>query len=200
MSLLTVSEALARDVGIEIPTSVFGSQDRTQQEILEMCNRSGEEIARRVDWGELTKTHTASGDGSDSPISLPADVDRIVSGVGVVTSTGAVVRPLSRAEWTMASVEGTPRYFLLEGTSLRLWPFLANGEDVEVTYQSSFWCDNGTDRYGDDGDAALFDEELILKNAIVRWRRQHGMDYADHEMEYEAALSDFARFNDRSRT
>ena len=48
-------------------------------------------------------------------------------------------------------------------------------------------------------DSPLVDEDLFAKALIVRWRRQKGMSFADEEAEYEAALQDFARFNDRSR-
>ena len=50
-----------------------------------------------------------------------------------------------------------------------------------------------------DTDTALIDEELLLKCLIVRWRRQKGMDYADHEAEYEAALKSYAGFDDGGR-
>ena len=50
-----------------------------------------------------------------------------------------------------------------------------------------------------DTDTVLVDEGLFIKGLIVRWRRQKQMDVADYEAEYEAAMSDFARFNDRTR-
>ena len=58
---------------------------------------------------------------------------------------------------------------------------------------------NGTAAWALDDETSLIDENLFAKGLIVRWRRQKGMEYADHEAEYEAALMDIARFNDRSR-
>ena len=92
-----------------------------------------------------------------------------------------------------------PRYFLLEAETLTLWPYLENGATVTVQYQSLNWCDNGTAAFAADTDSPLVDEDLFAKALIVRWRRQKGMSFADEEAEYEAALQDFARFNDRSR-
>lgn len=199
MSLLTICEGLAKDVGMEIPDVVVSSASREWKEALAMANAVGEELARRVDWGQLTATATLTGDGTNKEHSLPAAFSRVVSGVGV-TGAGGTVRPLSRAEWgSLTATEGVPRYFLLEDSTMTLWPYLANAVTATVIYQSENWCDNGTSAWAADTDSSLIDEDLFLKGLIVRWRRQKGMEYADYEAEYEAAIEDFANFNDRSR-
>lgn len=199
MSLLTIAQGLAKSTGLPVPTAVIGSNDRTWQEVLEHANAAGEELARRVDWGQLTAQTTLTGNGTDLAHSLPAAFSRVTKGAGVRTATGATVRPLSQAEWTtLASSSGTPRFFLLRDQVMRLWPYLS-GTTVTVNYQSKNWCSNGTAEWAANDDISLIDEALFLKCLEVRWRRAKGMDYADHEAEYEAALADFARFNDRSR-
>lgn len=198
MSLLTIAEGLATNVGLPIPTAVVGVTERTWQEVLEHANATGEELARRVDWGQLTASTSFTGNGTDLLHELPAAFSRITKGVGVRTSSG-VVRPLTQAEWTnLPTLSGVPRYFILRGTTMRFWPYLATGS-VIVSYQSKNWCSNGTAEWSSDDNTSLIDENLFLKALEVRWRRAKGMDYADHEAEYEAALRDFARFNDRSR-
>ncbi|MGB7243552.1 MAG: hypothetical protein WBC93_15890 [Sulfitobacter sp.] len=199
MSLLTIAEGLAKSVGLPIPDSVIGSTDRSWKEVAEHANAAGEELARRVDWGQLTASTTLTGDGSDLAHSLPSGISRLAKGVAV-TSAGGTVRPLTQAEWaSLASVEGVPRYFILREDILRLWPYLANAATVTVTYQTGNWCSNGTGAFTADDDTSLIDEELFLKALEVRWRRQKGMEFADQEAEYEAALQDYARNNDRSR-
>jgi len=123
----------------------------------------------------------------------------LVKGIAVKGS-GGVARPLTRAEWaSLTPTEGIPRYFLLEGQTLTLWPYLAVGETVTAITQSKNWCSAGGAAWVADDDTALINEALLLKGLIVRWRRQKGMDYADYEAEFEAALRDFASFDDRSR-
>lgn len=200
MTLLTIAKSVAKEVGLEVPDAVAGSSDRSMVELLEMANQTGEELARRVDWGQLTSSTTLTGDGTDLSHSLPSGFSRITTGIGVVNTSGGFVRPLTRAEWgSLTMSEGVPRYFLLQEDSLRLFPYLANGITATLYYQSRFWCSNGTGEFTDDVETSLIDEDLFKKGLNVRWRRQKGMDYADYEAEYEAALTDFARFNDRSR-
>lgn len=198
MSLLTIIQALSKNVGMQVQTSVVGNAAREMVEALEFANESGEELARRVDWGVLHQSATLTGDGTNAAIALPSDLARLNSGV-CVRSGGATVRPLTRAEWNaLTPVEGTPRYFLLDGKTLRLWPYLAGGATVAIEYQSKNWTASGA-AFMSDGEAALINEDLLQKGLFVRWRRQKGMPYQDEEAEYEAALNDFAGFNDRSR-
>lgn len=199
MSLLTIAQAVAKSVGIAVPSSVFGASDRDAVVLLSLANEVGEELARRVDWGELSRTAVLTGDGTFKTHDLPAGFSRIVTGIGVIGDAGAV-RPLTRAEWgSLTGVAGDPRYFLLQGSQITLWPYLASAETATVTYQTEFWCDNGTAAFASDDDAPLLDEDLFAKGLEVRWRRQKGEAYADQEAEYEAALKDFAIFNDRAR-
>lgn len=200
MTLLTIAQTLAADVGLAIPDQVVGSADRSMIEVLSFANAAGEELARRVDWMQLAASTTLTGTGAQVAHALPAGFSRISPGAAVLTAAGAMVRPLTRAEWgTLAAVEGVPRYFLLQDNTVTLWPHLANAATATVAYQSRNWCSNGTDAWGLDDETSLIDEALFAKGLIVRWRRQKGMDYADHEAEYEAALQDLSRFNDRSR-
>lgn len=199
MSLLTICQKLALNVGLETPSQVING-DRDMQEARQFCDEAGEELARRVDWGDLTATATLTGDGTNLKHTLPATFSRLVRGV-CVTASGNVVRPLSRAEWaSLTPTEGAPRYFLLEDDSITLWPYLANGSTATVTYQSNAWCSNGTGQWSADDQTSLIDESLMLKGLIARWRRQKGMPYQDEEAEYEAAIEQYAMFDDRGRT
>ena len=172
---------------------------REWQEALQFANETGEELARRVDWGALQASTTLTGDGTNKVHALPAGFSRLSRGVSVKTSSG-ILRPLSRAEWgTLTAVQGTPRYFLLEGTEVTLWPYLANASTASASYQTKNWTSAGASSFTADDQTSLMDEALFAKGLIVRWRRQKGMPYQDEEAEYEAALQDFAGFDDRSR-
>jgi len=196
MTLLTICQGLALNVGLESPTAVVTSSLREWAEAVQFANEAGEELARRVDWGVLHATTTLTGDGTNKVFTLTGS--RLDAGVTVKTSTG-YVRPLTQAEWnTLTATQGTPRYFLLQGAILTLWPYLANAATVSVGYISKSWASSGA-TFVADTDTALIDEGLLLKGLIVRWRRQKGMDYADQEAEYEAALAQFAQFDGRSR-
>jgi hypothetical protein len=181
------------------PDVVVSSSLRQWQEALQFANEVGEELARRVDWGQLQAQAPLIGDGTNKIHALPALLSRLNRGISVMAGT-SIVRPLTRAEWSrLPAIEGTPRYYLLEGRAVTLWPYLGTGATAVLQYQSSAWCSNGLAEFTSDMDASLIDEVLFVKALVVRWRRQKGMPYADEEAEYEAALSDMAGFNDRSR-
>lgn len=199
MTLISVVSDVCKDVGLKVPDQVAASTDRAMQEMLSFANQSAEEIARRVDWGGLTGSQTVTGDGTSAAKTLTGGVSRLVNGQAIVNSSGGTVRPLTRAEWTMTAVEGDPRYFLLEGTSISFWPYLANADTCTVRYQTENWCSNGTAAFDADDNTVLFPEELLTKGLMVRWRRQKGMAYQDYESEYEAALAQYAGFDDRGR-
>lgn len=198
MTLLTIGAALAKNVGLAVPSVMVLSPDREWLEATQFANETGEELARRVDWGRLQVTDTLTGTGASVAHSLPSDFSRLNQGVCITSGTN-IVRPLSRAEWSdLTMVQGTPRYFLLEQNTIELWPYLANAATVSIQYQSLNWCSAGT-AFMSDTDTVLVDEKLFVKGLIARWRRQKAMDYSDYEAEYEGALADFARFADRGR-
>lgn len=199
MSLLTICEKLAENVGLEVSDQIISSTKREWAEAVTMSNSVGAELARRVDFGILHRSTALVGNGSDQTYDIGAEFSRIIPGIGV-TYNGSTVRPLTQAEWaSLVPVLGVPRYFLLEGRNLQLWPFLGSGLNASVRWQSKYWCSNGSAEWVADTDTSLIDEDLMVKGLIVRWRRQKGMEYGDYEAEYEATLADIAGFDDRSR-
>lgn len=199
MTLLTLAQGLARNVGMQVPTSVVGSTMREWQEALQFANETGEELSRRVDWGALQATTTLTGDGTNKVHALPTGFSRFSKGIAIKAGT-AIVRPLSRAEWNaLTPVEGAPRYFLAEGREVTLWPYLANAATATASYQSDLWTSAGGAAFTADDQTSLIDEDVFLKGLIVRWRIQKGMPYQDQEAEFEAALADYANFDDRGR-
>lgn len=200
MTLLTIAEGLAKNVGLQVPDVVITSLKREWAEAVEFSNMVGEELSRRADWGDLQTTVTLTGDGTNKVHALGSYFSRVSRGIGLQNSDGSIIRPLTRAEWgSLTAVEGSPRYYLLEGQNVTLWPYLANAATATVSGQTKAWCSNSTDKWAADADTSLIDEGLMLKGLIVRWRRQKGMDYADYEAEYEATLADLAAFDDRAR-
>jgi hypothetical protein len=199
MTLLSIGAALAKNVGMTVPDIMVSSPERQWLEAVQFANETGEELARRVDWGQLQESTTLTGTGAAISYTLPTDFSRLNQGVAITNAAGGIVRPLTRQEWSnLSMVEGVPRYFLLENNTLQFWPYLANTITATAQYQSKDWCSAGAEFIADT-DTVLVDEILFTKGLIVRWRRQKQMDVTDYEAEYEAALTNFARFNDRSR-
>lgn len=196
MSLLTVAKEVAKRVSLDAPSFLIGNTDREWCEIVTLTEAVADEMARRVDWGQLTRTATITGTGTPATGQLPSDFHRVVRGIGV-TAPG-VVRPLSRPEWQALTMQaGTPRYFLLEDNYISFFPFLPVGAQATVHYQSRDWCSAGTSHWVSDNDTCLIDERVLELGTIARWRRMKGLEHATFSEEYEAALAAHAGFNDR---
>jgi hypothetical protein len=202
VTLLTVCQNVALQVGIDQPSSVASSTERDDQEFLTFANEVGKDIARRGDWGALYTSATLTGTGTAAAIDLPTDVQNLIDGGAVTTSGGAFVRPLTRAEWTMPSVQGTPRYFLKVDDAVLLYPYLAAAATVTVRYQSTKWVTGGAAdaaAFTSDSETTRFPEILLEKGLHAYWRRQKGMPYQDQEAEFEATLAQYGVFDDRTR-
>ncbi len=199
MTLLTICDALALDVGMARPTQIIASGDREWNEARQYSEEVIENLLRRVAWGELTESTTLTGDGTAKTFTMPAGFDRLASGASVLFG-GVPLRPLSQGEWaTLTAKEGDPRYFILRENEIEFWPYMATSETATVLYQSKNWCSSGAAEWASDDETALIDEELIVKGLTARWRRQKGMPFEDQEAEFEAALMQVADENDGRR-
>lgn len=198
-NLIEIAQNATPRMGVDLPDRISGSTKREHQEILEYLNAVGEDLTRRVDWGTLTKEIIVPGTGNAGAVTIANDLHRLAQRTAVIHN-GAPLRALTRAEWnTLTFTEGTPRYYLLEGKEISLWPYLSLSDSVKVFYQSINWCDNGTNEFRLDEDAPLVPSELFELGLIYRWKRQKGLPYTDFENEYEASLNNYASFDDNSR-
>lgn len=199
MTLLEICEALAKNVGLAVPTTIVGSNDRNAVEMLQLANETGLELAERVDWGALTATATFAGTGANAAFALPSAWMR-PTGVAGVRYSGTAIRPLTGSEyWGLTPAAGAPRYYHILGRTVKFYPYPSVGMTVTARYQSNEWASSGQQFTSDDA-TPLVPDDLMVKGLIVRWRRQKGMEYADQEAEYEASLKTYASFEDGGRT
>lgn len=195
MSLLSIAQAMAPELSIPVPTSILSDTGDDAVKIVRFTVAAADEITRRVDWSALRSSTTLTGTGVNISFSLPSGFSRLIDGAAIKSGTSIVRVGLSPDEWnSLTAVQGTPRFAYLTGSSLSLFPYLANAATVTVAYQSKNWSATGTS-WGSDGETALIPETLIQQGAIWRWRRHMGQDYQDYLGEYEASLADLAKFD-----
>lgn len=202
LTLLTIAKSVARNVGVTVPSAVLSSSVRENVLLAQFSSEAAIEIARRVDWSALRKATTITGTGANANFALPSDFSRLTAGMAVKTVSGgvAVRGGVSADEWfSLIPIEATPRYFRLLGTAISFYPYPAVAEQMSVSYQSKNWCSNDAEDWTTDDDTALVPEDLVIKGAIWRWKRHIGGDYQDYLAEFEAAIADFARFDNGAR-
>lgn len=202
MSLLSIAQNVAANVGVKAPLSVLANvNDQNAVKIAVFSTEAGDELARRADWSGLRKTVTLTGTGNPGAMALPGDFLRLVAGLSVMNATGTPIRTgLSADEWnSLAPIQGTPRFAYLTAGSIGFYPYLAYADTATVTYQSNAWGPAGA-KWGSDGDVPLVPERLMTQGTVWRWRRQLGQDFQDYLAEYEAAIADYAKFDDGLRS
>ena len=78
MPLIDVAKEVAKRVGVEVPTVVASSTDRTMVEMLSIANEMATSIVDAYDWQTLSLIYTITGDGTTESHALPADYRRML--------------------------------------------------------------------------------------------------------------------------
>lgn len=200
MTLLTIAKQIAVNVGIQQPSAVMSDPSADDLKIVEYTQAAAVELARRVDWSALRTTQSVVGTGSNDNFTLGASFSRLTSGLSVSVNGAPVRGSLSPDEWnSLTPIVGTPRFFRLLGNLISFYPYPTTALEVSVSSQNQNWCSAGGVIWTADDNTALVPEDLIVKGSIWRWRRQLGADFSDYMAEYEAALADFAKFDEGAR-
>lgn len=191
MTLQTIIEETVDIIKLDRPTDISGSEQQTERELKALANQAGKELMRRGEWPQLYKELTVA--AAQSSVSVPADFHRLIAG-GAVIEGGAATAFMNGAtssdQWTLLKkTTSTQPYFFINGGLISFYPnTTANG--ALVSYITDRWVSpaSGADTasFQADTDTPLFSEDLLVKGIIWRWRRNQGMEYADHLAEFEA--------------
>jgi hypothetical protein len=195
MNLLDMMKEVAKNASIAPPQGI-DSTDPDHILMVQFLNDTGDEVARRVDWGILRQTETFMGTGSPETFSLPDEYARMSPGLAVISGTNIVRGSLTADEWlSLAPIAGDPRYFYLTGKKIAFYPYLRAAVTAQVLFQSAYWAESdvGPQIAMESGeDRSRVPDELLIAGAVWRWRRHVGKDYADYVAEFEGMLSALA--------
>jgi hypothetical protein len=189
MTLLSVINEVADIVSLDRFDSVYGMNDPNAQAMVALAEEAGAEIARRVDWKRMLKTHAVSA----SPEILPADYQRLAPGGAVQASDGSFFRTVTNgAQWAViVGVASGEPYCHLRGKEMLFSP-AATAAGATIDYLSKNWVLGDPyeerDTFRADDDTTLFPERLLKKGLIWRWKRQKGLAFEDNLAEFEADL------------
>ena len=167
---------------------------QTERELMALANQTGQDLMRRAEWPQLYKELSVA--AAQSSVPIPADFHRLIKG-GAIIEGGAATAFMNGAasadQWTLIKkTASTQPYYFINGTNIEFYPnTTANGALVSYITDRFVRPTSGddTNRFNSDTDSPLFSDDLMIKGMIWRWRRNQGMEYADHLAEFEA---DFA--------
>ena len=207
MSLLTILQDVADEIGVPRPSSVIGNADETARQLLVCANREGRELAKSADWTVLQRTHSITTVASQEEYDLPDDFARIVPDTEWDEDLDWPMHgPVSMQGWQVlkvsvigAGLAGT-RYRVFRsasGTSRKIFIYptpMASGVTLSFFYVSDGWCSNSDgstlqNSWAADTDVLLLDEDLYKLGVIVRYKRSKGLDYASESLECQDMLA-----------
>lgn len=122
MSLLTMLQTAAREMGITSPVSVVSASDEQAQQLLALAQREGKELRSTYDWPQLQKEVTITTVSGQANYALPADFERFVFNTEWDrTNHWEILGPASPQEWQFRKsgiVNAGPRFrFRVKGVA-----------------------------------------------------------------------------------
>lgn len=202
MSLLTVAQAVAEEVGLPTPGAIISTNDRTAKQLLRLINRSGRILAKK-NWAVLQKEDTFSTSNGTASYDLPSDFERLLDGTGWDRTTYWMLRgPLSPKEWQVrksalvAAATLRSNFRIKPDTRVNKFfidPTPTGVDSLVFEYASDQWVKdstnaNGKTAYALDTDVAIISEELIELDVIWRILARKGFSYEEEKREAEMQI------------
>jgi hypothetical protein len=202
MTLLTICQDAAKEIGVPSPTSVVGSSDTTNVQLLAAANRVGKDLVSGYDWEVLIKEEehtTLAAESQGAMTTIATDFMRISNDtMWNRTTDRKYYGPLNNSQWQRlkASVSsGITNYFRIRGGVLLVNPAPPSGEKIFFEYIGKNWViTSGSSAnavaYAADANTTVLDEDLITLGVIWRFLKQKGLPYDNQFQEYRLKLSE----------
>ena len=193
MTVLDVAKDVCAEVGLDIPTALFGQTDRDWVELASHFNKARREIQQAYEWSAKKVYGKIVGDGISSLFSVPDDFDRMVVGGSLWSSR--LHTPLTHVEdqeaWLHYNVSGQTfliNAWTLRDTAIELLPIPATGEELFFQYVTKWTVRDSAgelkEGFTADTDVFQLDTDLLELNVTYRWKKAKGLAYAEWMNDY----------------
>lgn len=198
MTLLTVGKAVAKAVGLEVPSAVAAATAREYVELLEIILDAAAWISDGHDWQTLKRVATITGDGSTEDWDLPSDYKRMTQKSQLWSSSlETALSPISDVDYWLGldvqSFDFVINAWILYADQIHIKPALASAITAKYFYISNLvWQDSGSTNIVEataDTDVFRLDERLLEYAAIWKWKMRKGQAYAEEMQDYDQLLS-----------
>lgn len=196
MTALSVVTKTALKVGMEIPSVLFSSTDRTWVEMSSLLNECATDLADAFDWQALKRTATITGDNTSTDFPLPSDYSRMLRTANVWSSPYL---------WGMEHVTDTDRWldylelpyrpvtgaWTIYGNQFHILPELATGQTAKFMYITNQIVSGDKTEFSLDTDTFVLDEKLLQLCLTARWKEVKGypsqtdLDAYQTELEFQ---------------
>lgn len=202
MSLLTIVQAFCERTQLPSPTTVMGNGDAQVIQVRALLEEEGEALARRGDWEGLTfeVAHTTlAAEDQGAIATICTNGYRSIKNETMWDRTDKLPVPqLHSTLWQRykATVSTSPRYrYRIRGGKLLMTPTPTAGHSLYFEYVTKHWilsADGLTYKsaFTIDTDTLLLPEELFKMGLRWRWKKEHGLEYAEDFRDYETMVAD----------
>jgi hypothetical protein len=205
MTLLSVIQDVASDLGLKQPSAVFGSTDLTAQILLRFAQKGARELVTYHDWQALTvqKTFTTLNQVVQTNSLPAADYDRMAYNPEVWNRSLHLkyVGPTPQRTWQRLQAGvgfGIIGYWRILAGQLNIFPAPSAGQTLAYEYISKQHCTSAAGApqslFMADTDLFLLPEDLLKLEITWRFRASRGFaayaeDLSTCEREKEKAAS-----------
>lgn len=201
MSLLSIIQDAAAEVGIKTPSIVISNADTQVKRLLRFVNAEGVLQSTGVHlWRKLVKGITFSAlaqeDQGDIETIAPGFRQMIPQSMWNRSTDYLLHGSLTPQEWQQRQAMpyvGLRYDFRIIENNLHITPAPGLNETIAFEYITKNWVENAAGstsypRFNADTDVPLLDEELLTLAAAWRWRKHMGLDYSADYALYEQRL------------
>lgn len=196
MSILSVAEAVALKIGIEVPGALYTSTEREHVELRGVLAEAAERVLCAHDWQRNKARGVITGDGTTEEWPLPSDFFRWPKDARMWSSrieTAMTFVP-SADDWLQLEVhnfEAVQNLWTRIGNKILIRPALGAGETAQYYYQSRNVISGGTKAaFTADTDTFDLGERLLKLASIWEWKSGKNLPYAEDMANYEHALAE----------
>lgn len=194
MTLLSIAQDAADEVGIYRPEAVASSTDPDAQKIFRLANKVGYGLMRVNAWQVITKERTFTAiSGAEQTGILPDDFDRFIpESFWDRSSSRLVSGPITEVEWQGLKAatysDSTLRKFIYRGGSISVAPDFAGGESLAFSYVSNEWAASSggaaQTKFMADTDTTVFNEDLFTAGLVYEYLKGEGLPMDAARAEY----------------
>ncbi|MFG6591282.1 hypothetical protein [Sulfitobacter sp. 1A12157] len=193
---LQIAKDAAVKLGIDQPSVLFTSTDRTEVELRRALIEACDKITEAHDWQSLLTSANQSGDGVKTEYPLPDDYLRMPKSAQIwSTKWEAPLQRIDPEDWLNFDIREYELVYgcwTIYGDNVVHKPALAADEDARFWYISRNVVSNGTNRkevFTADDDTFRLDDRCLELMLVAQWRKFKSLDYAEEMMDAEIALA-----------
>ena len=196
MTLLSICQDAATEIGFPKPSTVIGSTDNTALQLLRLVNREGEALSK-YNWQSLQQETSITLATGTQTYSLPADFRYIVpSSTWNRTNKRVLIFPVTSQEWQFlkgwTQINGLNLRGRIKNSLIEIEQTITsteNGDSVYYEYISKYWTQDAAStaqqKFAADDDTSLLDEELLTLGLVWRFKKSKGLDWQPDFVEYK---------------